>query len=78
MGALLAGLDTADTVDEQLAETWVAALELRLLYCCPDRARAEQHLYAWLFALARGIALIVLALRVRSVARSIGSALGAR
>jgi transposase len=45
---LLAGLDAGDTADEQLAKTWIAAQELRLLYRCPDRARAEQHLYAWL------------------------------
>jgi transposase len=45
---LLAGLDAGDTTDEQLAKTWIAAQELRLLYRCPDRARAEQHLYAWL------------------------------
>jgi transposase len=45
---LLAGLDAGDTPDEQLAKTWIAAQQLRLLYRCPDRARAEQHLYAWL------------------------------
>jgi transposase len=45
---LLAGLDAGDTPDEQLAKTWIAAQELRLLYRCPDRTRAEQHLYAWL------------------------------
>ena len=45
---LLAGLDAGDTADEQLAHTWIAAQELRLLYRCPDRARAEQHLYRWL------------------------------
>jgi transposase len=45
---LLAGLDAGDTDDEQLAKTWIAAQELRLLYRCPDRARAEQHLYRWL------------------------------
>ena len=45
---LVAGLDAGDTTDEQLAKTWIAAQELRLLYRCPDRARAEQHLYAWL------------------------------
>jgi transposase len=45
---LLAGLDAGDTRDEQLAKTWIAAQELRLLYRCPDRARAEAHLYAWL------------------------------
>jgi transposase len=45
---LLAGLDAGDTADEQLAKTWIAAQELRLLYRCRDRARAKQHLYAWL------------------------------
>jgi hypothetical protein len=45
VGALLAGLDAGDTADEELAETWIAAQELRLLYRCPDRARAEQRLY---------------------------------
>jgi len=45
---LLAGLDTGDTADEQLAKTWIAAQELRLLYRCPDRARAQAHLYQWL------------------------------
>jgi transposase len=45
---LLAGLDAGDTADEQLAKAWIAAQELRLLYRCPDRARAEAHLYAWL------------------------------
>jgi transposase len=45
---LLAGVDAGDTPDEQLAKTWIAAQELRLLYRCPDRARAQQHLYAWL------------------------------
>jgi transposase len=45
---LLAGLDAGDTADEQLARTWIAAQELRLIFSCPDRARAEQHLYRWL------------------------------
>lgn len=45
---LLTGLDAGDTDDEQLAKTWIAAQELRLLYHCPDRERAEQHLYRWL------------------------------
>ncbi|MGH3799352.1 MAG: ISL3 family transposase [Pseudonocardiaceae bacterium] len=45
---LLAGLDAGDTHDEQLARTWIAAQDLRLLYRCPDRARAEAHLYRWL------------------------------
>jgi transposase len=45
---LLAGLDAGDTPDEQLARTWIAAQELRLIYHAPDRARAEQALYRWL------------------------------
>jgi transposase len=45
---LLAGLDAGDTADEQLARTWVAAQDLRLIFSCPDRARAEQALYRWL------------------------------
>ena len=45
---LLAGLDAGDTPDEQLARTWVAAQDLRLIFSCPDRARAEQSLYRWL------------------------------
>ena len=45
---LLTGLDPGDTSDEQLAKTWIAAQELRLLYRCPDRARAKAHLYSWL------------------------------
>jgi transposase len=45
---LLAGLDAGDSADEEVAKTWIAAQELRLLYRCPDRARAETHLYAWL------------------------------
>jgi transposase len=45
---LLAGLDAGDTPDEQLAKTWIAAQELRLLYRCRDRARAQAHLYQWL------------------------------
>ncbi len=45
---LLAGLDAGDNSDEQLARTWIAAQELRLLFTCPDRARAEQALYRWL------------------------------
>jgi transposase len=45
---LLAGLDAADTHDEQLARTWIAAQDLRLIFTCPDRPRAEQALYRWL------------------------------
>jgi transposase len=42
---LLAGLDAGDTADEQLARTWVAAQDLRLIFSAPDRARAAQALY---------------------------------
>ena len=45
---LLAGLDAGDTPDEQLARTWVAAQDLRLIFACPDRPQAEQALYRWL------------------------------
>ena len=45
---LLAGLDAGDTNDEQLARTWVAAQDLRLIFHNPDRARAQQALYRWL------------------------------
>ena len=45
---LLTGLDAGDTPDEQLARTWIAAQQLRLIYHSPDRARAEQALYRWL------------------------------
>jgi transposase len=45
---LLAGLDAGDTADEQLARTWVAAQDLRLIYQAGDRARAAQTLYRWL------------------------------
>jgi transposase len=45
---LLAGLDASDTPDEQLARTWIAAQDLRLIYHSPDRARAAHALYRWL------------------------------
>jgi transposase len=45
---LLAGLDAGDTVDEQLARTWTAAQDLRLIYQAGDRARAAAALYRWL------------------------------
>jgi transposase len=45
---LLAGLDAGDTADEQLARAWIAAQELRLIFSCPDRARAAGQLYRWL------------------------------
>jgi transposase len=40
---MLAGLDAGDP-DEQVGRAWIAAQELRLLYRCPDRGRAERHL----------------------------------
>jgi hypothetical protein len=45
---LLASLDAGDTADEQLARTWIAAQELRLIYQAADRHRAAQLLYRWL------------------------------
>jgi transposase len=45
---LLAGLDAGDTDDEQLARTWIAAQDLRLIFHCPDQARARQALYRWM------------------------------
>lgn len=45
---LLTGLDAGDTPDEQLARTWIAAQDLRLIFHCPDRAHAEQALSRWL------------------------------
>jgi transposase len=45
---LLAGLDAGDTDDEQLAHTWIAAQDLRLIYHAPDRAHAKAALYRWL------------------------------
>ena len=43
---LLAGLAAGDTVP-QVGRPWIAAQELRLLYRCPDRDRAERHLLRW-------------------------------
>ena len=45
---LLAGLDAGDTPDEQLARTWIAAQELRLIYHVGDRGQAGAALYRWL------------------------------
>ncbi|MCA1836185.1 MAG: transposase, partial [Actinobacteria bacterium] len=45
---LVAGLDAGDTPDEQLAQTWIAAQDLRLIYHSPDRAHAAHALYRWL------------------------------
>jgi hypothetical protein len=42
---LLAGLDAGDTADEQLARTWIAAQELRLLSSSPDRRFRNFHNY---------------------------------
>jgi transposase len=42
------GLDAGDTANEQLARTWVAAQDLRLIYQAADRARAAAALYGWL------------------------------
>jgi Transposase len=42
------GLDAGDTRDEQLGRTWIAAQDLRVIFHCPDRSRAEQALYRWL------------------------------
>jgi transposase len=43
---MLAGLAAGDA-DEQVGRAWIAAQELRLLYRCPDRGRAERHLLRW-------------------------------
>jgi transposase len=45
---LLAGLAAGDTADEQLARTWIAAQELRLIYTRTDRRHAAEALYRWL------------------------------
>jgi len=43
---MLAGLAAGDA-NEQVGHAWIAAQELRLLYRCPDRGRAERHLLRW-------------------------------
>jgi transposase len=43
---LLIGLAAGDR-NEQVGRAWIAAQELRLLYRCPDRDRAERHLLRW-------------------------------
>jgi transposase len=43
---MLTGLAAGDR-DEQVGRAWIAAQELRLLYRCPDRDRAERHLLRW-------------------------------
>ena len=45
---LLAGLDAGDTADEQLARTWIAAQDLRLIYQAGDRDRAAAGALPWL------------------------------
>jgi transposase len=44
---LLAGLDVGD-VDGQVAATWIAAQDLRLIYRSRDRATAEKKMHRWL------------------------------
>jgi transposase len=44
---LLAGLAVGDNAGEQIGKTWIAAQDLRALYRCGDRRRAEQHLLDW-------------------------------
>ena len=43
---MLAGLAAGDR-DQQVGRAWIAAQELRLLYRCPDRDRAERQLLRW-------------------------------
>jgi transposase len=43
---LLAGLAAGD-VDQQIAQTWIAAQDLRLIYRSTDRAQAQERLYRW-------------------------------
>jgi transposase len=43
---LLIGLVAGDR-NEQFGRAWIVAQELRLLYRCPDRDRAERHLLRW-------------------------------
>ena len=38
--------------DEQVGRAWIAAQELRLLYRCRDRDRAERNLLDWFVAIA--------------------------
>jgi transposase len=49
---LLVGLAAGDTPDEQLARTWIAAQDLRLIFHCPNRTQAEQALDRWLTSCA--------------------------
>jgi transposase len=44
---LLAGLAAGDNAGEQIGKAWIAAQDLRALYRCTDRRRAEQHLLDW-------------------------------
>jgi transposase len=48
---MLAGLAAGDA-DQQVGRAWIAAQELRLLYRCPDRDRAERHLLRWFVDIA--------------------------
>jgi len=43
---LLAGLAAGD-VDQQIAHTWIAAQDLRLIYRSTSRAQAAERLYRW-------------------------------
>ncbi len=44
---ILAALAAGD-VDQQIGQTWIAAQDLRLIFECTSRYRAEQHLHRWL------------------------------
>ena len=44
---LLTALAIGD-VDQQIGLSWIAAQDLRLIFTCPNRDRAEQHLHRWL------------------------------
>jgi Transposase len=43
---LLTGLAAGD-VDQQIAQAWIAAQDLRLIYRSTDRAQAQERLYRW-------------------------------
>ena len=44
---LLTGLSSGD-VDQQIGKAWIAAQDLRLIYRCTTRERAERRLHRWL------------------------------
>jgi transposase len=44
---ILSALAVGD-VDQQIALSWIAAQDLRAIYDCSSRYRAEQHLHRWL------------------------------